>query len=267
MKWHTKNRLLAFLLVFVFAFGLAACNDNTAEEATTPAGAVTTTAEGAADAATDTVGDAVDATADTVGDAANATTDAVGDATDATTDTVSDSLDGATDTAGDAADATTDATVDAVQETAETTDEAVESVNEATTDTISDAAETTEETAEITTEPIGDAADATTDTATDAAAAVGAELDGVRSQIVSDMEGLDLTDENETNVLTVRNTLTTARENLATAYAGADEAGQAEWAELQPQFEEAEATLQDNAAEGLQQVQALLERLQQTVSQ
>ena len=260
MKWHTKNRLLAFLLVFVFAFGLAACNDNTAEEATTPAGAVTTTAEGAADAATDTVGDAVDATTDTVGDAA-----------DATTDTVSDSLDGATDTVGDAADAATDATVDAAQETAETTDEAVESVNEATTDTIGDAADVTEETADeaaaITTEPIGDAADATADTATDAAAAVGAELDGIRSQVVSDMEGLDLTNEDETNVLTVQNTLTTARENLATAYAGADEAAQAEWAELQPQFEEAEATLQDNAAEGLQQVQALLERLQQTVSQ
>ena len=45
MKWHTKNRLLAFLLVFVFAFGLAACNDNDAGEADTPAAAVTTTEE------------------------------------------------------------------------------------------------------------------------------------------------------------------------------------------------------------------------------
>ena len=43
MKWHTKNRLLAFLLVFVFAFGLAACNDNagTADSTTTTPAATT----------------------------------------------------------------------------------------------------------------------------------------------------------------------------------------------------------------------------------
>lgn len=262
MRWHTKNRVLAFLLVFVFAFGLAACNDNNATEATTPA--VTTTdpvdvaetdavdaeivdvdAVDAVDATADSVGDAADATADTVGDAVDttvdATTDAVDNAADATTDTVNDSLDGTTDTVADVADAT-----------AETTDEAVENVTDATTDAV-----------DITTQPLDGAADATTGAVAD----VNAEVDSVRSQVVSDMEGLDLTNEDETNVLTVRSALTDARDNLATAYANGDEAAQAQWEELQPRFDEAEAALQDNAAEGLQQVQALLEQLQEAIAQ
>ena len=209
MKWHTKSRLLVLLLVFVFTFGLAACDRDNVGEADTPTGAVTEATEGTEDATTGTVGDAV---GDTVGEAVDNTIDVVGAA-------------------------------------AETVAGAV-----------GDAAQSAEE-------AIGDARTDAADTAADAGGDVNAEVADIRLQVVSTMEGLDLTDESEPNIVTVQSALTEARDNLATAYANGDEAAQEEWTELQQQFDDAEAALQEDAATGLQQVQALLERLRQDVTQ
>ena len=161
---------------------------------------------------------------------------------DATTGTVGDAVG---DTVGDAV----DNTIDVVGAAAETVAGAV-----------GDAAQSAEE-------AIGDARTDAADTVADAGGDVNAEVADARSQVVSSMEGLDLTDESEPNIEIVKSALTEARDNLANAYANASEVAQAQWEELQPQFAAAEAALRDNAAEGLQQVQALLERLQQDVAQ